>query len=353
MEQLLLLPRVEEPCLMIVSFVVSLGLQEIESPFSAKGSGICPVCGSPLCADGPVYGVDELFEMWKPIRFSAETIEEHRKQSRQTQMYSCSTCSLDIFLPQIVGTPAFYVEAYSLNAARNGYEMFTYSDDKWDFHEALRQMPIERSRSVLEVGCGPGNFLMMVAQRAERVCGIEYNEPALESARKKGLKVFNSLDDFDVKREQFDVAVSFHVLEHIADPVGFLRKIATRVRHGGTIGLSVPNQDGPIKYITPCITNMPPHHLTRWRVRTLRTMAEKLGLVVTHVGYEPLLLQNHSYYSFYWAEQRFRGGGTVPRIIRKVLSGGMNTLFSTLMKVNKKTFPFLRGQSIYVSMLKP
>jgi 2-polyprenyl-3-methyl-5-hydroxy-6-metoxy-1,4-benzoquinol methylase len=316
----------------------------------ASSNTICPICGKPLRANGPLYGVDELFEMWKPIKFSARTIEEHRQQSSQTQMYSCAMCCLDIFLPQILGTPAFYVEAYSLNASLSGPEIFTYSDDKWDFHEALKCM--SASRSALEVGCGPGNFLAMVAQHVQEVRGIEYNEPALELARSKGLKVFRSLEDLDVKKEHFDVAFSFHVLEHVADPVSFLKEMSTWVRPGGTIGLSVPNQDGPIKYITPCITNMPPHHLTRWRLQTLRTMAEKLGLVVTHVGYEPLLLQNHSYYSLHWLNHRFKGGGLAPKLIRRILSRGMNTLFGALIKLNRKHFRFLCGQSIYVSMLK-
>jgi SAM-dependent methyltransferase len=321
----------------------------MSSPLASNNS-ICPICGAHLRVNGPVYRVDELFEMWKPIKFSTETIEEHRRQSPQTQMYSCGTCCLDIFLPQIVGTPAFYVEAYSLNASCSGPGIFTYSDDKWDFHEALKYMPA--SRSALEVGCGPGNFLVMVGQRVQEVCGIEYNEPALESARSKGLRVFRSLEDLDVKKEHFDAAFSFHVLEHLAEPVSFVEEISTWVRPGGTIGLSVPNQDGPIKYITPCITNMPPHHLTRWRLRTLRTMADKLGLVVRHVGYEPLLLQNHSYYSLHWLNHRFKGRGLVSRPIRGVLTRGMNTLFGTLIKINRKYFRFLRGQSIYVSLLK-
>lgn len=296
--------------------------------------------------------MDELFEMWKPIRFSAETIEEHKQQSRLTQMYSCSGCCLDIFLPPIVGTPAFYVEAYGLNASQGSPEIFTYSDDKWDFHEALKSVRATEKRSALEVGCGPGNFLVMLAQHVPEVYGIEYNEPALESARSKGLKVFGSLEDLDVKKEHFDVAFSFHVLEHMADPVSFLKEISAWVRTGGMIGLSVPNQDGPIKYITPCVTNMPPHHLTRWRLKTLRTMAEKLGLLVTRVGYEPLLLQNHSYYSFHWLNHRFKGGGLTPKLARRILSAGMNTLFGALIRINRKDFRFLRGQSIYVSLLK-
>jgi len=84
------------------------------------------------------------------LRYSSITIEEHLNQSDSTRMYSCPTSDLDIFLPQI-GTRNFYEELQ-----RNPQAAY-YEDDKWDFNEVLKDTP--ESRSTIEFGCDPGNFL--------------------------------------------------------------------------------------------------------------------------------------------------------------------------------------------------
>jgi len=47
------------------------------------------------------------------------------------------------------------------------------------------------------------------------------------------------------------------------------------VKPGGLICISVPDQDGPIRFIEPCIMNMPPHHATRWRRPSFEALARE------------------------------------------------------------------------------
>ena len=309
----------------------------------------CFVCDGELNAIGKKNSVEQLFELWYPTKFSDQVIEEHRVQALETQLYRCAKCSLEVFLPQIIGTPSFYVEAYNLSGMQ-AKASFTYSESKWDFYEA--SLDITGCNSLLEVGCGPGHFLSMVRDAVSKVYGVEYNEPAKVQARAKGLSVFSNVSEVD-HAEGFDAVFCFHVLEHVKDPVEFVRELFSLVKPGGTVGISVPNQAGPIQYIDPCVMNMPPHHATRWNQSSLTALAFSLGVKIERFAFEPLLLENHSYYSIGWVNHALSGSSIFSSILRKVTSMILKVLFRFLRIIGLQYFNLLKGQSIYVRFTRP
>ena len=309
----------------------------------------CPICYGKLYAVGKKYSIEQLFKLWQPKKFSDPVMEEHRSQALDTRLYRCARCSFEVFLPQIIGTPTFYVEAYNLFEMQ-AKESFTYSESKWDFYEASRD--ISGCNSLLEVGCGPGYFLNMVRESVSKIYGVEYNEPAKVQARAKGFKVFSHFSEVD-HVGGFDAVFCFHVLEHVKDPVAFMRDLFSWVKPGGTVGISVPNQAGPIKYIDPCIMNMPPHHATRWNKSSLTALALSLGVKIERFAFEPLLLENNSYYSHGWVNYVFSGNSIFSSILRKLISMILKVLFRFLSIIGFKYFNLLKGQSIYVRFTRP
>jgi len=311
-----------------------------------KQKELCPICNTELKSSTDLYSLNELFELWAPVQFSQETLTEHFSQGSYTQLYSCPECKLDIFLPPIIGTSNFYLD---LSRHESNYY---YVDEKWEFEEALKDA--KKNNSIIEIGCGPGNFLEKVKPYVAQACGTEYNEHALKIARSKGLKVFGMDEDISAIKGQFDAAFSFHVLEHVADPVGFLQEICSWVKPGGKIGISVPNQDGPVKFINPCIQNMPPHHATRWHLRTFEVIAKKLGLKIEGIVYEPLIARDYYYYATYWIDykfpKKFLMSSFLHRILQKSVSTSFQIIFNLLSKFNKNSLGFLKGQAIYVLM---
>lgn len=310
---------------------------------------LCPICDSKLRSRTGPYCLNDLFELWAPVQFSEGTLTEHFNQSLYTQLYSCPECKLGIFLPQIIGTANFY-----LDLSRNDSNDY-YVDEKWDFEEALKDT--KKDSSIVEIGCGPGNFLEKVQSYVAQACGTEHNEHALRIARGKGLQIFGADEDTSDVKGLFDSVFSFHVLEHVADPVGFLRELRSWVKPGGKIGISVPNQDGPLKYIDPCIQNMPPHHATRWHLRTFEVISNKLDLEIERVAYEPLIVRDHYYYSTYWIDYTFHeeslSSNFVRSVLRKILPILFQIVFRMLGRFNKNSLHLLKGQSIYVLMSTP
>jgi SAM-dependent methyltransferase len=263
-------------------------------------------------------------------------------------LYICPKCKLGIYFPQIIGSPGFYIELQKETS--DSY----YVDEKWDFKEALND--VKAAKKIIEIGCGPGVFLKNTAQYVDQAVGVEYNKLALEIARNKGLSVFNLEDDLADLKGQFDAAFSFHVLEHVSDPVVFIQEMLAWVKPGGKIGISVPNMDGPVKYINPCVSNMPPHHATLWKLKTFQALAAKLDLEIERVAYEPLVARDYYYYSSFWLRQSFLVKLIPARflpLLQETTSKLFNLLFVLLAKFNKEEFGLLNGQSIYVLMSKP
>jgi SAM-dependent methyltransferase len=299
---------------------------------------------------GPIYTVEELFRLWEPIKFSQNVLESHRQQSRITQLYVCNNCRLEEYFPQIIGTPDFYVEAYNLLNTQNNSE-FTYSQDKWEFKEAIND--IAGKSKVFEFGCGNGDFLSKIRKYVDEVAGSEYNPEALTNAKARGLKVFGPNQDLKSLENCYDAVFSFHVLEHTADPLDFLDRMRKTVKPGGMIGIAVPNQDGPIKYIDPCVMNMPPHHATHWRLSAFEALARRLRLRIERVAYEPLLMENHYYYSTHWVRHILPDINQFNSKARIFISAPLRIIFAGLQRLRIKYTKKLKGLSIYVAMSKP
>lgn len=304
----------------------------------------CPICDTPLQPNAPKYSIIQLFDLWKPTIFTTEIINEHRSQSEYTQRYSCPNCKLEIFLPKIIGTPSFYTEL-QMNE-KLGY----YEENKWEFTESLHE--IQNSQVIIEVGCGPGNFLTEVKNHGCDAWGIEYNLDAIHSARKNGLNVIHISEEKLLCKASFDLAFSFHVLEHIENPVDFVIGLKSWVKNGGKICISVPNQDGPLRYIDPCIMNMPPHHATRWHKKTFEVLAQKLDLQIEKISFEPLSINDHYYYTHYWINSIIKGNTPIKRFSRFISSKILFSFFELLKIVRINRLKFLQGQSIYVVMSK-
>jgi hypothetical protein len=59
-------------------------------------------------------------------------------------------------------------------------------------------------------------------------------------------------------------------------------------KKGGLIIISVPSEESFLKYDFDNITNMPPHHLTRWTDRSLIKACEYFNIEVIEINHEKL-----------------------------------------------------------------
>jgi SAM-dependent methyltransferase len=97
----------------------------------------------------------------------------------------------------------------------------------------------------LELGCGFGHCLAAIRAAGFEVEGTELAREQIRHAREKlGLPVHScdiTSESWPQPSSTFDVIASFEVIEHLSEPLAFLRGIFKRLNPGGQIMLSTPN----------------------------------------------------------------------------------------------------------------
>lgn len=167
---------------------------------------------------------------------------------------------------------------------------------------------------ILDVGCADGRLLdwwgeSAVGHRLE-THGIELDERAAESARRRGHRVVTGR--FEVDRElepgAFDLIIASHVIEHVDDPSGFARHASELLAPGGVFVVATPNWDSldARRLRGHWGGNHFPRHWTLYDERTLGALAREVGLEVERVEYQPNpIFWNWSCHS--WLRARFPG----------------------------------------------
>lgn len=101
--------------------------------------------------------------------------------------------------------------------------------------------------SVLEIGCGSGALLGRMMEEGAAGIGVEPGAPAAEAARAVGLDVIVSPFERGLFADRrFNLIVHHAVLEHVADPVSFLRDQLSLLTEDGVIVCAVPDCTVPM-----------------------------------------------------------------------------------------------------------
>jgi len=104
-------------------------------------------------------------------------------------------------------------------------------------------------KKILEVGCGDGNFLEILVKMGCNAQGNEPSRPFRELALKRGVKVDSQFVNEDYKNGDapFDAIVSREVMEHVPDPIDFLRNIRKFLKNEGVVLIEIPNGEKMLK----------------------------------------------------------------------------------------------------------
>jgi SAM-dependent methyltransferase len=113
--------------------------------------------------------------------------------------------------------------------------------------EARRGRPPEGAR-VLEIGCGAGALLGRLRDAGAQAIGVEPGAQAAERARAAGLDVITTSFERDAfPHGAFDLIVHHAVLEHVPEPVSFIRDQLSLLAEDGVIVCSVPDCSLPMR----------------------------------------------------------------------------------------------------------
>ncbi|MFZ1909203.1 MAG: class I SAM-dependent methyltransferase [Burkholderiales bacterium] len=107
-------------------------------------------------------------------------------------------------------------------------------------YESLR--PHLRGPAGLELGSAEGEMTRLLMPHFDTLAVVDAADDLLERIPgSPGLRKIRSLFEDFTPNERFDTVVMEHVLEHVADPVGLLRRARGWLAAGGRILAGVPN----------------------------------------------------------------------------------------------------------------
>ena len=223
----------------------------------------------------------EVEEVGCPLCQSSKGIPIHQEGS--FQMVKCRSCQFIYLNPRPTD-----------GALHEFYQQYLPEEEasiqSWQkmmalvFRRAARLLQHFKARGrLMDVGTGFGFFLSEMKQRGWEVTGVEISQRGLNYARDR-LAVNVSpgpLEKAGLPEGHFDAVTAFYVVEHLPDPITFLKECHRILKPGGLLLLRYPHTT-PIKDLLRLlgIENRLydlPAHLSDFSPETLQRLLERVG----------------------------------------------------------------------------
>lgn len=138
-------------------------------------------------------------------------------------------------------------------------------------------------KRIADFGCGNGKFLQLVNQYCSSVIGIELQEDYVKSLNSLGISCINNLSKLE--KNSIDTVVSFHVIEHLLDPVSTLSEIREKIVSGGTILIEVPHAND---FLLSVVSNEKFKQFTLWSQHLILHTRESLRCILEASGFKDI-----------------------------------------------------------------
>jgi SAM-dependent methyltransferase len=250
------------------------------------------------------------------------------KDIKSVSIYECINTTYKFYYPfDISGDSKFYEHFQNFD--------WYYMPWKWE-HEVTKEY-LKDGQSVLEIGCAHGAFLKKINELYDlkESIGLELNETTPDDSSK--WKIVNQfVQEYQKEnKEKFDIVCSYQVLEHIADVHSFIQAKIECLKSGGTLIISVPNNESFIKDVDSAL-NMPPHHMGLWDTKSLQSLENIFPIQLIKFHYEEI--QDYHIDGYIFSKQYSKYQRIIGKIIRKVhkLTGKYSSLEKEVSE-DKKT----------------
>jgi SAM-dependent methyltransferase len=154
-----------------------------------------------------------------------------------------------------------------------------------DMHVRHLRLP-DRGPTLLDIGCGEGEFLAELHSLGWSVEGIDPSEAAVAVAQARGVRATSgTFGDVSLEAGSFDAITFRLVFEHIGDPVVALAKCRNALRSRGILWIATPSLDSEAHrvFARDWIHLEPPRHAVLYTRRSLTRLLGESGFDVVSV----------------------------------------------------------------------
>lgn len=226
------------------------------------------------------------------------------RDNKKLEIIECVKCGL-VFLSEDTHIDEKFYQNSNMHQSFDFYKWRneTLVDDKRRFN-FLESSLI--NKKVLDFGSGNGGFLKLVKNISKDIVGVELEKAVAPYYKEENIFLENDINNIDTK---FDVITSFHVIEHIKEPLEVLEKLKNLLENNGKLIIEVPNANDALLTIYESEAFS---HFTYWSCHlylythyTLTLLAKKVGLEVEFIKHiQRYPLSNH----LYWLSKNKPGG---------------------------------------------
>ncbi len=180
---------------------------------------------------------------------------KYKKRNKGLDLGYCESCSLAYARPLIRGgandvgdsnstiTEADFYEGLKKNHTLQSQIAMIKAPKMLEYWQKILAENTGRKLSILEIGCGTGQYYEAWKNLKVDWTGLEVNKDMLNFCKSKNIPVVDT-NIMDTKLDkQYDIIFLSQVLEHIIDPNFFIKKIHSNMAEGGILHIDVPNHD--------------------------------------------------------------------------------------------------------------
>jgi 2-polyprenyl-3-methyl-5-hydroxy-6-metoxy-1,4-benzoquinol methylase len=228
---------------------------------------VCPLCGSDR-RDFP-------FLLHEPYRVAR-----------------CVECEFHYLYPRLIESAmqAAYRESSYYEGGACGYADTSYTAQEFalraTFKRLLQNLAIRglTGGDLLEIGCGYGYLLDEARSFFERRVGTDFSPEGADIARATGAEVFVGGIEQVPSEAKFACVIGTQLIEHVYEPLSFVKGLAGHTKPGGHIILATPDIGGVLRKAMgqrwPSFKV--PEHVVYFDYQTLSSLMLRAGLNDVH-----------------------------------------------------------------------
>ncbi len=162
---------------------------------------------------------------------------------------------------------------------------------------------------LLDVGSGYGFFLDAMRRKGFKVTGLEISSERRAQSRRvtKTPLITTNLLEESLSTPPVDGITLFHVLEHIREPVAFLKRIKPALKRGGTFIVEVPNVDDALLAANRAYADFywQRAHVAYYSAKTLADVLRRAGFTKPKITFHQRYgLENFMHWQMHGTPQR-------------------------------------------------
>jgi cyclopropane fatty-acyl-phospholipid synthase-like methyltransferase len=206
---------------------------------------------------------------------------------REFNFFDCPQCTLRFVSPRYLASDIYDNDYFE--GASHGFGFTNYEEDKIASQEYLRKylkwiraLNRAKSEKLLDVGAANGYFVDLANKSGFSALGLEISQSAVDWAVKLERPVIQGTLETLNNGVVYDVITALDVLEHVPDPLNFLKIVRTKISDDGIVLINVPYAGSAFSKISGKRWHayLPPEHWMYFNKKSLRRVLEMAGFEV-------------------------------------------------------------------------